>query len=46
MITRLYLDNMFKHFDQTFTFENGLTGVIGPNESGKSLIVEAIRYAL
>lgn len=46
MITRLYLDNCFRHFDTTFTFENGLTGIIGPNESGKSLIVEMIRYAL
>jgi len=46
MIRRLYLDNCFRHFDKTFTFENGLTGVVGPNESGKSLIVEMIRYAL
>jgi len=46
MITRLYLDNCFTHQDRTFTFETGLTGVIGPNESGKSLIVEMIRYAL
>ena len=46
MITRLYLDNCFRHFDQTFHFEQGLTGVIGPNESGKSLIVEMIRYSL
>ncbi|MCG7628965.1 AAA family ATPase [Epibacterium sp. MM17-32] len=46
MIKRLYIDQMFRHFDRTFTFENGLTGIIGPNESGKSLIVEAIRYAL
>lgn len=46
MIKRLYIDQMFRHFDQTFTFENGLTGIIGPNESGKSLIVEAVRYAL
>lgn len=46
MIRRLYLDNCFRHFDKTFTFENGLTGVVGPNESGKSLIVEMIRFAL
>jgi chromosome segregation ATPase len=29
--------------DRTFTFEGGLTGIIGPNESGKSLIVEMVR---
>lgn len=46
MISRLYLDNCFTHQDRTFTFENGLTGIVGKNESGKSLIVEMIRYAL
>lgn len=46
MISRLYLDNCFTHQDQTFHFDKGLTGVTGPNESGKSLIVEMIRYAL
>jgi DNA repair exonuclease SbcCD ATPase subunit len=46
MISRLYLDNCFRHFDRTFTFDKGLTGIVGPNESGKSLIVEMIRYAL
>ena len=46
MITRLYLDGAYRHFNRTFTFDKGLTGVVGPNESGKSLIVEMIRYAL
>ncbi len=46
MIKRLYIDQMFRHFDRTFEFGKGLTGIIGKNESGKSLIVEAIRYAL
>ena len=46
MITKLYLNNAFRHNDKTFTFEKGLTGIIGPNESGKSLIVEMIRFAL
>lgn len=46
MLNRLYLDNCFTHRDKTFTFEKGLTGIIGPNESGKSLIVEMVRYAL
>ncbi len=46
MITRLYLNSCFTHQDKTFDFENGLTGIIGANESGKSLIVEMIRFAL
>lgn len=46
MITRLYLDKFYTHQDKTFLFQKGLTGVIGPNESGKSLITEGIRYAL
>jgi DNA repair protein SbcC/Rad50 len=46
VITRLYLDQMFRHFDRTFHFDKDLTGVVGPNESGKSLIVEAVRFAL
>jgi len=46
MLRRLYLNNCFTHQDRTFNFENGLTGIIGPNESGKSLIVEMIRFAL
>ena len=46
MLRRLYIDQMFKHFDRTFDFSRGLTGIIGQNEAGKSLIVEAIRYAL
>ena len=46
MITRLFIDNFYKHKGVTFDFNEGLTGIIGPNESGKSLIQEAIRYAL
>ncbi|MDF0603318.1 AAA family ATPase [Psychromarinibacter sp. C21-152] len=46
MLKRLYLDNCFTHHDRTFDFSRGVTGIIGPNESGKSLIVEMIRYAL
>lgn len=46
MLQRLYLNNCFTHNDKTFIFDKGLTGIIGPNESGKSLIVEMIRYAL
>jgi exonuclease SbcC len=46
MLKRLYLDNCFRHHDRTFDFRKGLTGIIGQNEAGKSLIVEMIRYAL
>lgn len=46
MLKRLYIDNGFRHFNKTFDFEKGLTGIVGKNESGKSLIVEFIRYAL
>jgi exonuclease SbcC len=46
MITRLYLDGCFRHQDVTFEFHKGLTGITGQNESGKSLIVEMVRYAL
>lgn len=46
MLKRLFLDNCFRHHNKTFDFSNGLTGIIGQNEAGKSLIVEMIRYAL
>lgn len=46
MISRLYINDPFRHNGRTFYFEKGLTAIIGPNESGKSLILEMIRYAL
>ncbi len=46
MLRKLYINGMFNHQDVTFEFHKGLTGIIGPNESGKSLITEAVRYAL
>lgn len=46
MLKRLFLDNCFTHHNKTFEFNEGLTGIVGKNESGKSLIVEMIRYAL
>lgn len=46
MLYRLYLNHCFSHQDQTFDLSGGLTGITGPNESGKSLVVEMIRYAL
>lgn len=46
MINELRLTNFYVHQGKTFNFQEGLTGIIGPNESGKSLILEGIRYAL
>lgn len=46
MIRRLYLNNCFTHQDRTFLFNPGLTGIVGQNEAGKSLVVEMIRFAL
>lgn len=46
MIKRLYLSNCFSYDERTFDFENGVTTIAGPNESGKSLIPEMIRYCL
>lgn len=46
MLIRMRLKNCFRHADREIDFRKGLTGIIGPNESGKSLILEMIRYAL
>lgn len=46
MINKIFIDQMFRHFGRTIEFDKGLTGIVGKNESGKSLIVEAIRFAL
>ncbi|MFN3201313.1 MAG: AAA family ATPase [Bradymonadia bacterium] len=46
MITAITLKNCFTHHERTFEFKQGLTVITGPNESGKSLILEMIRFAL
>lgn len=46
MLLKLTLKNCFKHANRTINFETGLTAITGPNETGKSLILEMIRYAL
>ena len=46
MLTRLYLNGCFSHQDRTFDLSKGLTAITGRNESGKSLIMEMIRFAL
>lgn len=46
MLLSLHIKNGYRHADSTFTFGKGLTSITGPNESGKSVILEMIRYSL
>ena len=46
MLKKLKLNNFIKHNDVEFTFEKGITGIRGKNGAGKSLLFEAIRFAL
>src|SRR5204862_1552065 len=43
---RLQLTTSKVHTDPRLDFESGLTGIIGPNGSGKTTILEAIAWAL
>jgi exonuclease SbcC len=45
-LNRLKLTNFRLHTDTVIDFESGLTGIIGPNGSGKTTILEAIAWAL
>jgi exonuclease SbcC len=45
-LNSLRLQNFRQHADTALTFENGLTGIIGANGTGKSTILEAIAWAL
>ena len=45
-LSRLRLVNFRQHADSTLLLDSGLTGIIGPNGSGKTTILEAIKWAL
>lgn len=45
-LNSLHLVNFRQHTDSRITFDSGLTGIIGPNGSGKTTILEAITWAL
>jgi exonuclease SbcC len=45
-LIRLALKNFRQHADTELEFRSGLTGIIGPNGSGKTTILEAIAWAI
>ena len=45
-LNSLRLQNFRQHVDSVINFDGGLTGIIGPNGSGKTTILEAIAWAL
>jgi exonuclease SbcC len=45
-LVSLRLSNFRQHADSFVTFDDGLTGIIGPNGSGKTTILEGIAWAL
>jgi exonuclease SbcC len=45
-LNHVHLRNFRQHADNRIDFDSGLTGIIGPNGSGKTTILEAIAWAL
>jgi exonuclease SbcC len=45
-LNSLALTNFRQHADTRIEFDSGLTGIIGPNGSGKTTILEAIAWAI
>src|SRR5512138_828338 len=45
-LNRLFMRNFKKYRRAEVNFQDGLTGIVGSNGSGKSTIVEAIAWAL
>ncbi len=45
-LNALHLVNFRQHADTRIEFDSGLTGIIGPNGSGKTTILEAIAWAI
>ncbi|MEX2153214.1 MAG: SMC family ATPase [Gemmatimonadaceae bacterium] len=45
-LNSVHLSNFRLHADTRIDFESGLTGIIGPNGSGKTTILEGIAWAL
>jgi exonuclease SbcC len=45
-LNRLVLQNFRQHADTRIEFGPGVTGIIGPNGSGKTTILEAIAWAV
>lgn len=46
MLNRIRIRGTFRHNDTTIDFQDGQTAIVGPNESGKSMVMEMVRFAL